>query len=160
MILCDRDLRALMADGLIADPDYSLVGPASIDVRIGDKLLLEEAYGRMTPYFLGKRIIEPGDFFLTETLETFNVPNGYAVQLLMKSTMGRKGFDHMLATWIDPGFRGVVTLEIKNVNQYHNLTIEKGMRFAQAIVHRLSGPSENLYAGRYQNAQGVEGPKD
>lgn len=160
-ILCDHDLRALMKEGLIREPNYSLLNPASIDLRIGDKLLLEEAYGCMVQYALGEPVtIKPGDFFLTETMENFNVPNGYAVELRMKSTMARRGWNHALAVWIDPGFRGVVTLEIKNNNQYHNLFIEKGMPFVQAIVHRLSGLSENPYAGRYQDAAGVEGPKE
>jgi dCTP deaminase len=159
-ILCDRDLRTLLRDGLIEEPDFDLVNPASIDVRIGSSLLLEESYGRYVPFALGEQLsIAPGDFFLTETLEKFNVPNGYAVELRMKSTTARRGWDHALAVWIDPGFRGVITLEIKNTTQFHSLLIQKGMRFAQAIVHKLSGESDNPYAGKYQDATGLEGPK-
>ena len=159
-ILADTDLIDMLGKGLIVDPDYSLVNPASIDIRIGFSAILEEAHGRMIKRDIGPGlIVEPGDFLLTESMERFNVPNGYAVELRLKSTVARQGWNHAMAVWIDPGFQGVITMEVKNDLQYNTLKLQSGQRFAQAIVHRLSGLSAKPYVGRYQNADGVEGPK-
>lgn len=159
-ILCDADLLAL-GPSLIEDFDPTLVNPASIDIRIGNMVIREEGHGRMVKQSIpdGGLVIEPGDFFLTETLEYFSVPNGYALELRLKSTTARKGWNHAMAVWVDPGFNGKITLEIKNDLQYNSLRLFKGERFAQAIVHRLSGMCMNPYNGRYQGATGVEDAK-
>lgn len=65
-----------------------------------------------------------------------------------------------MAVWVDPGFNGVITLEIKNDLQYNILRLYKNERFAQAIVHKLSNISAKPYGGRYQDATGVECAKD
>ena len=41
-ILCDTDLLFLMRGGLIQDPDFDLINPASIDIRVGTKIVLED----------------------------------------------------------------------------------------------------------------------
>ncbi len=40
MILCDRTLREMLPQ-FVAEPDYTLVNPASVDLRIGRDLLFE-----------------------------------------------------------------------------------------------------------------------
>lgn len=87
------------------------------------------------------------------------VPNDLAVELKLKSSRAREGFDHSLAFWFDPGWDGIGTLEIHNMNRLQTLTLEYGMRFAQIIVHKLDVPVTNPYAGRYQNATSVEAAK-
>lgn len=107
----------------------------------------------------GAYILIPNEFVLIETYETLKVPNGYAVELKMKSSRAREGLDHSLAFWFDPGWHGVGTMELKNVSRFQNIFLKPQMRVAQIIVHRLSGDAEKPYAGRYQNASSVEGSK-
>lgn len=158
MILCDNDLSRL---DLIKDFDRSFLNPASIDVRIGARVKRELSFGRFAEENIPDKglTIEPGEFLLAHTEEVFSVPNGYAVELRLKSTIARLGWNHAMAVWIDPGFQGVITLEIKNDLSYNCLKLERGMRFAQAIVHRLSGPSLQPYNGKYQGATSVEEAK-
>lgn len=159
-ILCDKDLMGLLGMGLIANPDHELVNPASIDIRIGNKALLEVGHGQWQEVDLtAGRMVMPGDFLLVETLETFNVPNGYAMDLRLKSSTARRGWDHSLAFWVDPGWQGVLTMEVRNVLRYNGLMLCTGERFAQAIVHKLTGPSLRPYQGRYHGATGVERAK-
>lgn len=160
-ILCDYDLRDMMGRGLVEDPDFALVNPASIDIRIGRKYILEASHGHWERGDLpdAGMTVEPGEFLLVDTHEVFNVPNGYAVELRLKSSTARRGWDHNAALWVDPGWRGRLTMELRNVLQYNNLTLTPGRPFAQAIVHRLSGESVSPYNGRYQGAQAVEGAK-
>lgn len=167
MILCDASLRALLPR-LIKEPDYTLINPASIDIRIGENLLFETPYNNthtgvsFAEWYLDRDhpfILHPGAFVLVETYEDISVPNGYAVELKLKSSMARKGFNHSLAFWVDPGWSGILTMEVHNVTQYQQLRLEYGMRFAQIIVHRLDQDAHEPYHGRYQHAGGVEAGK-
>ena len=160
-ILCDTDLETLMRDGLIKDPDFSLLNPASIDIRVGRTAKIEIGYNHWQDVDLtGQGVrLTPGDFALVETFETFRVPNGYAMDLRLKSSTARRGWDHSLAFWVDPNWSGVLTMEVRNVLQYNELPLKCGDRFAQVIVHKLSGLSRKPYAGKYQDAATVEGDK-
>lgn len=161
MILCDIDLAKLMSEGLIDEPDYALLNPASIDIRVGRRARIEKGYGVFEYIELDQQVvISPGQFVLVDTLESFRVPNGYAMDLRLKSTTARKGWDHSLAFWVDPGWNGVLTMEIRNCLQHNPLALRSGERFAQAIVHKLSGPSAKPYAGRYNGASQVEAAKE
>lgn len=159
-ILADFDLLAL-GPRLIKDFDPSFVNPASIDIRIGMTAKVESSHGYWKDVDLrAGHTFDPGDFALVSTLEHFDVPNGYAMDLRLKSSTARRGFDHSLAFWVDPNWSGVLTMEIRNVLQFNRLRIATGDRFAQVIVHRLSGPSIKPYQGKYHGAGTVEGAKD
>ena len=159
MILCDRDLHVLCQEGLIRDYDPAFLNPASVDVRVGSTIerertgfLRETLPERGLPFF-------PGDFARVAVLECVTVPNGYGVEMCLKSTRAREGWDHGLAGWADPGWNGILTMEVRNVLTAGVLLLVPGARFAQLKVHRLSGRSARPYNGRYNNATGVEGPK-
>ena len=182
MILCDRDLHKLVfpekysvthPPPLLSPCEESLINPASVDIRVGNSRIRESEI----MYFNGQRDtgwepfslesftqsyplqINPGQVILLSTLETINVPNGYAIDLRLKSSVARAGWNHALAFWFDPGWSGVGTMELQNITRYQTLTLWSGMRIAQVIVHRLSGPADKPYAGRYQGAMSVEGAK-
>lgn len=168
MILCDDSLRTLLPQ-LIKEPDYNLINPASVDIRIGKHALLESKGKYISDHdgpgwievdlFASTLQVAPGEFLLVETYEHIMVPNGYAVELKLKSSMARQGFNHSLAFWVDPGWSGILTMEVQNVTRFHYLYIHYGMRFAQIIVHQLDKLATEPYHGRYQNAGGIEGAK-
>ena len=167
MILCDRDIKAYGRAGHLVIPyDEKLVNPASYDIRVGLNLMQEGSGGGWKkiyigdlkenhPYWLG-----PGDFVLIETLETLTVPNGFAMECKLKSSLARQGLNHSLAFWFDPGWYGVGTLEISNVSKQQRIPIWYGMPIVQCIWHRLTGDAERPYQGRYQDATGVELAKE
>jgi dCTP deaminase len=157
MIMPDYVIAELARTGLVTPFDETLINPASIDIRIGTHAVIEREYGRQEKIEIGSGLlVRPGAFILTETSETFKVPNGYALDLRLKSTIARMGWNHNLAVWCDPGFKGVLTLEISNVTQYTDLVLKPGMRFAQAIVLKMIAPPVKPYEGKYQNAKSVE----
>ena len=162
MILCDSSLRALLPQ-LVKEPDYSLVNPASVDLRVGDELLLETGseIWRHIPLSnsTGSFSLKCGEFALLRTEEHLMVPNGYAVEIRLKSTAARKGYTQALAAWFDPGWSGVGTLEITNGTKYHWLPLYRGMRIAQFVVHVMDGPAERVYQGKYNHATTVEAAK-
>jgi dCTP deaminase len=132
------------------------LNPASIDIRIG-KTFLCETYSKFSPFDLPPGfVLLPGEFMLVSTYETIHVPNGYAMELKLKSSIARQGFNHSLAFWVDPGWKGILTMEIQNVTNYQCLRLNSGMRFAQIIFHELTSLAARPYNGKYQHASSAE----
>lgn len=163
MILSDGTLHRML-DQFIKEPDHSLVNPASIDIRIGSKGMFDEDLGALVPDEIPteqdpyKRWLYSKQFALVETYEHIMCPNGYTIELRLKSSIARMGFNHSMAFWVDPGWNGVLTMEIYNLRSIH-LRLYRGMRFAQLIVNRLDTDAVEPYNGRYQGATQVEAHK-
>jgi dCTP deaminase len=163
--LVDHQIKALALQSespLIAPFNCSQLNPASYDVLLGDIILVEpkvpsepRVWKRVdissTPYMLS-----PGQFILASTVEYIYLPNDVEATFCLKSSRGRDGFDHALAGFCDPGFRGQVTLELKNANQYHALVIQAGMRVGQLRFARLEDIPARGYdqTGRYNGQIG------
>jgi dCTP deaminase len=154
MILGDLSLWKLLND-LVRDPDPDLVNPASIDVRVGSEMLLEVGPGEFNAVDLTAAPVplQPGEFALVPTLEWLMVPNGYAVELTLKSSRARQGYDHSMALWLDPGWCGAGTMGIRNATRHTPLPMERGMRIAQLIVHQLDQPAVRPNGGRDQGVR-------
>lgn len=158
-ILCDTDLLELMRNGLVSPFDPATINPASIDIRVGTEAIRETNDGLSLhqPVPPSGILVAPGETLLVSTFESFDVPNGYAMDLRLKSSIARRGWNHALAFWVDPGWRGVLTMEVTNALRYTPLVLTPGERFAQVIVHRLSGPAARPYMGRYNFSGSVQG---
>ena len=102
--------------------------------------------------------LAPGEFVLAHTTELVRVPSNIECVFNLKSSRGREGYEHLMAAYIDPGFTGRVTLELVNVNRYHRLPLEHGMRIGQLRFAKVDSCPMRSYAvtGRYQNDQGVQ----
>lgn len=168
--LVDWQIAMLCQDSKLVQPfDQDLINPASIDVTLGNEILVE---GRITgpeeesmrwnkvrldfPYLL-----RPGQFILAATQEVVRIPNWLESVFQLKSSRGREGLNHMLAGYIDPGFEGRVTLELHNVNQRHDIELYPGMRIGQLRFFRLEEAPLKSYAvtGRYMNDMTVQPSK-
>lgn len=165
----------------LVDPyDPALLNAASLDIRIGEYAMIErdEVYTHKCPtcfnpfgisgvtpddkgwlqYDLRRTtqdrpfMLRPGEFILVQTLERIRIPNDCAMDLRMKSTSARRGLDHSLAFWFDPGWDGVGTMELQNVSRYRINALYYGQRIAQMILHRLDQPARKPYQGRYQGS--------
>lgn len=172
------DLFNLIQHECIVDALEDNVKGASIDVRLGRYILCEDlgnpvvidlAARQPIPTISvdlrnGPYVLEPGDFVLAQTIESFNLPLDVAAEFRLKSTIGRSGLDQAQAVWCDPGWHGsVLTLEIKNNWKRHSLILSEGLPIGQMIFEQLENPvpSEWSYAkrGRYNNDMTVKGPK-
>ena len=161
--IVDHQIRHLCREqGLVEPFDPDMVNPASIDVTLGATLLREGGAGenRWEPVDIENSIysLAPGEFVLAHTAELIRVPSDLECVFNLKSSRGREGFDHLMAAYIDPGFSGRVTLELVNVNRYHRLPLEHGMRIGQLRFSTLDAMPLRSYAvtGRYMNDQGVQ----
>lgn len=167
MILSDSEIRALCEQGMVTPFDPALVNPASLDVRLGDRLLIESAESaELVEYPLDRHTedhpywLVPGQFVLAETVETFHLPDFIAAQFMLKSSRARSGLEHLMAGYCDPGWHGSrLTLELKNVRQLQPIPIWPGLKIGQMVFHRMAQVPERSYAitGRYNGHQTVMG---
>lgn len=169
---------ACALDNLVTPFDPQCVNPASIDLRLGTSYRLPHAMWQSSgtrvnvadPAHLAKFptwgdeqqmpaegiVLQPGQFVLCSTVETVAIPADACAELFSKSSTGRMGIEHLHAGWVDPGFCGQLTLELKNVTCWP-LALIPGKRYMQMVVHDLIAAAARDYSqtGRYQNQQGA-----
>ena len=165
MILSDRDLRKAQANHNVVDPFRDEhVQPASIDLRLGDQFIIWEYDGIDSMEQVRVTVadgidIRPGQFMLGSTRETTAIPAHLVGQINGRSSWARRGLIvHTTAGFIDPGFTGQVTLELKNVG-HDILWLPVGERICQLVLTQLTSPAERPYgsAGLDNHYQGQTG---
>lgn len=174
-LLSHDELVELVRKGILEGSNEELVNSASIDIRLGKKILMESASmqhvslarkeaPRWEEWDLekdGPTLILPGQFILAQSLEIFHLPNNISAEYKLKSSMARIGLDHLNAGWCDAGWNGsVLTLELKNVSESNCIELRAGDRIGQMIFFRHQEvPSDRSYAarGRYNNNLEVSG---
>ena len=123
--------------------------PSSIDLHfrlnkgvvcppVADNLNLKENFSRI--------VIPPYELVLISTLEKVHIPNGYVGRVEGVSSLARIGLMvHITSGFIDPNFKGHITLEIVNLNRYP-IVLEDGARVCQLVVEKLEQPNEREYS--------------
>ena len=163
--LVDKQIRAKCKDAsspLISPFNETYLQPCSYDVCLDRDYLVEEKVSfKDQPCQLGNKpwrerhvehwgdpiIIQPGQFILASTVETFCIPMMLSAQVSGKSSWGRMGIMvHVTAGFIDPGFSGKITLEIVNMG-HAAVALSTGKPIAQITFDELS----QLPANRYGN---------
>jgi len=161
MILSDKTLRAMLADGsLVVDPiTEESIQPASIDCRLGDHyLMLDDT--NMDILTLDSEIkyrdiegdsitIPPHTFMLATIAEYVKLPNDLTAFVEGRSSIGRIGLFIQNAGWVDPGFEGKITLELYNANSLP-IKLQKGRRICQLVFAKMDQEAQNPYRGKYQ----------
>jgi dCTP deaminase len=176
MLMSDRDIRASIEAGQIGlEPlEMGLLQPSSIDVRLDRffRLFDNHKYAFIDPAEQQDEltrlievdpsepfILHPGEFVLGSTYEFVTLPDDVAARLEGKSSLGRLGLlTHSTAGFVDPGFKGHVTLELSNVATLP-IKLWPGMKIGQLCFFKLTSPSEHpygseKYASRYQGQRG------
>lgn len=163
MVLSDRTLKEEIAKGrIVIEPlDTDCIQPASIDVRLDRKLLVFRSW--RYPFYIDVKqntdgltelveiedekpfFLQPGEFVLASTLESITLPDDIVGRLEGKSSLGRVGLlIHSTAGYVDPGWRGHLTMELSNVAKLP-ITLYCGMKIAQISFLRLTSPAERVY---------------
>ena len=162
--IADHQIRHLCRTAGLVEPfDPDMINPASIDVTLGDQLLVEADNGDFVPFNIRHETFHmpPGAFVLAHTAEFVRVPNQLECVFQLKSSRGREGYEHALAGYIDPGFHGRVTLELSNLRRFKELPLRAGMRIGQLRFAKVDELPVRPYSltGRYNNAETVEESK-
>jgi len=162
VVLSDRSIKSEIAAGriLIEPFDESLVQPSSVDVRVDRKFRV--FHNARYPYIDVRKpmddltelieiddeepfVLHPGEFVLGQTLETITLPNDIVARLEGKSSLGRLGLlIHSTAGFVDPSWKGNLTLELSNVANLP-ITIYHGMPIGQISFMRMDAAVEHPY---------------
>lgn len=149
--------------------EISNVGPASIDLRIGTTLEVEASSGGFYQVDISDCtaarpfLADPGEFIKAHTEELVWLPSYLEGIVCLRSSAARAGWDHALAAYIDPAWKGQITLEFRSNLRYSCLPLYPGQKLVQIRVNRLESPPNRGYqekGGRYYGDMGVHGNKD
>lgn len=100
--------------------------------------------------------LEPDAFVLLSTVEEVWISPALGSAVAGKSSRAREGIAVEFAGWIDPGFGGNLTLEVKN-NLPFPIKLTAGMRICQVTFEMLRTPSTRPYGDR-GHYMGQKGP--
>lgn len=170
MILSDKTILKMLDEGTlkISPLDDHQVQPASVDVRLGDTFSVVEdsPTGMITmdqeiTYKTIKTdtyVILPGQFVLATTKEYFELPDDLTAFVEGRSSLGRMGLFIQNAGWVDPGFKGEITLELFNANRCA-IELKAGRRVGQLVFAQMDDVALNPYNGKYQGQMGATGSR-
>lgn len=158
-----------MKKKLIVSPlEPEQIQPASIDIRIGNtySILEDSSFGiinldkeiKYKQITTEKFLLLPGQFVLATTMEYFELPDNLTAFVEGRSSLGRMGLFIQNAGWVDPGFKGEITLELFNANRCA-IELKAGRRVGQLVFAQLDDNARNPYRGKYQGQRGATGSK-
>lgn len=162
-------MKMLEERTLVVDPlEPGQIQPASIDIRIGNTYSVVEdspsgiidleneiSYKRINA---DKYILLPGQFVLATTMEYIELPDDLTAFVEGRSSLGRMGLFIQNAGWVDPGFKGEITLELFNANRCA-IELSAGRRVGQLVFAQLDDRALNPYRGKYQGQRGATGSR-
>ena len=158
-MLSDRNILELQSEtDLIYPFHYNQLQPCSYDLRLGCDL--KTIRGKTIDLNDGDYTLKPNEFILGSTFEYVSIPNTISAFVDGKSSLGRLGIAvHITAGFIDAGFEGNVTLEIKN-NSDKQFRLSEGMLIGQLIFFELKSECMRPYGSdglnsHYQNSVGT-----
>lgn len=154
--------RELIVSPIISDGQ---VGMSSIDLRMGTVVLVARAgaqshvdpqvydehpaltshssvqerkqkHERFDIPFNESFLLHPGALALVPTLEWVVLPNDLQGVVTARSSWAREGLNIATATIVNPGYRGIVTLELANFGEIP-IRLYPGLRLAQIAFYEL-----------------------
>lgn len=171
----DRDLVV----SPILDPKQ--LGPSSVDLRMGTVALMSRAgaQSHVDPYeYLSKTnarhagaqlrqqkherfdipftrsfLLHPGSLILVPTLEWVVIPPDLQGVVTARSSWAREGLNIATATIVNPGYRGIITLELANFGEIP-IRLYPGLRIAQIAFYSLEQHDKQ------KDANGLQGQFD
>lgn len=166
-VVSNATLHELVDCGVICYPagnDFPIdnlhdnISPASIDLTLFGLEIVHED-GKKSSVPLGSYNLKPGEFVLMSTNEMVDMPDDYVGVVKGKSSLARKGLMVECAGFVDPGFSGQITLEIKNLNQKRTLPLRDGMKICQMVLMRMAECPTDTYSKasghHYQGQRGA-----
>ncbi len=161
LILSDTTLRRMIVKGsLVVKPyDEQSLQPASLDLHLSNSYLKmredEQAFvsldspSRYVSLERNEIIIPPLAFMLASCQEWIELPGDVTAFVEGRSSIGRIGLFVQNAGWVDPGFKGRLTLELFNAN-HKPIRLTSGRRICQLVFAKMDQVPSAPYHGKYQ----------
>lgn len=154
------------------------IGAASVDLRMGNVVLMVRARGsshvdpaavmraaksndhereivlqqkheRYELPFKSAFLLHPGALALVPTLEWVTIPSDLIGAVTARSTWAREGLSIATATLIEPGYKGIVTLELANLGEIP-IKLYPGLQLAQLTFTTVTGTTERPERGQFR----------
>ena len=170
MILSDKTIMKMLNEQTLKIEPMTAeqIQPASFDIRLGNtfSVVEESSTGIITlreeikykTITTDTYLILPGQFVLATTMEYFELPDDLTAFVEGRSSLGRMGLFIQNAGWVDPGFKGEITLELYNANRCA-IELRAGRRVGQLVFAKMDSPALNPYNGKYQCQTGATGSR-
>lgn len=164
-VLSDKTIQECINSGdiVISPLNEEDIQPASVDLHFDNKVLVFS--NSLRPYIDVRDsledltevveidentpfILHPGEFVLGSTSEHIELPAHLVARLEGKSSLGRLGLViHSTAGFVDPGWKGHLTLELSNLSNLP-ITLFYGMKIGQISFIELTTPANRLYGSK------------
>jgi len=158
--------------------DKEQLGPSSIDLRMGTVVMIARAgaqshvepsayqeskdhdsvrerqqkHERFDIPFGKPFLLHPGSLALVPTLEWVKLPDDLQGIVTARSSWAREGLNIATATIVNPGYRGIITLELANLGEIP-ITLLPGLRLAQIAFYELKTDDTNKAMDRGYKGQ-------
>jgi dCTP deaminase len=106
-----------------------------------DKNVIRKFQRHLVVPFFKEFILHPNTLVLAATLEYLSMPNDLWALLEGRSSWARLGLIIATACSIDPGYKGVITLELSNLGKLP-IHLYPGIRIGQLIFQETNGDVE------------------
>lgn len=170
MILSDKTIKKMLEDKAleITPLEEGQIQPASVDIRLSNTFCIVEDSSKGIITFdkeieykhlaTDTYLLLPGQFVLATTMEYVSLPNDMTAFVEGRSSLGRMGLFIQNAGWVDPGFRGEITLELFNANRCA-IELKAGRRIGQLVFAKMDRAALFPYRGKYQGQKGATGSR-
>jgi dCTP deaminase len=165
MILTQKEILKEIEKGTVKiEPfDKNSVGPASVDLSLGNKIRFFNAkdeiieidktidYTKITEEkdITDGYLLKPGELVLGVTKEKITLPENICGWLNSRSRFARIGLmSHITAPFIQPGVSNRQVLEIYNAG-HHKVKLKPGVKISQLILQRCEGKAK--YQGMFKD---------
>lgn len=158
MPLADSMISAWLESGdLVIEPRPEAIQPTSVDLHLGATLLYYDGFDiyadkdqrgkwARSEAIRGLYVkLEPGDFVLGSVAEWLRIPNFLVGILVGKSRIARCGIQVEAAGFLDPGYEGRPTLEIKNLLKDTPVYLRVGGPICQIRYEVVEGRLDRPY---------------
>ncbi len=179
MILSDRTIKDMLNNrdsGFVIKPLEDIqIQPGSVDIRLsndfcridksklpiesnGEQVMSVEKSAPLIYEYAEGIILPPHSFILGSTIEYIELPSNLTAFVEGRSSYGRLGLFIQNAGWVDPGFKGTITLELFNASDV-SIKLIAGKRIGQLVFAKLDTSADTPYKGKYQGQKGVTGSR-
>lgn len=142
---------------------HTQLGSCSVDLRLGTQFrvfnharlayidpnnpkMMADMMTEVRPKANDPFILQPGDFVLATTIESISIADDLIGRLEGRSSLGRLGIVvHSTASIFEPGWNGVVVMELGNLGRMPVALYPK-MRICSMTFEELSSPARVPYS--------------
>lgn len=176
MILGSKELLRLVKEINLVEnlSERELTNPegAGFDLRLGKVFRLKgrgflgvderetpaaELVAEFNPAKSSSIVIKPGEYFLTESVEKFNIPLNLLAIIKPRTTLHRSGILTRVSI-VDPGYKGTVHPAVFNAGPVE-VEIELGARYINVMFFEVKGETAH-YRGQWQGGRTTTGGKE